>query len=118
MAGGDRLERVEIENTRTGERRAVDTPAVFTVVGAVPRTNWLPPEVETDTRGFIRTGRALAGSPYWTRAREAYLLETSQPGVFAGGDVRVDSVKRVSSAAGEGAMSVKFMHAHLAEAMH
>lgn len=116
MEGDERLERIEIENTQTGARRTIDTPAVFTFIGAVPRTGWLPDAIETDARGFILTGRAVANSPHWERERAPFMLETSRPGVFAAGDVRLGSVKRVASAVGEGAMAVKFVHEYLAGA--
>ena len=115
MQGGDRLERVVVENTRTGATRTIDTPAVFTFIGAVPRTEWLPREIETDRDGYVRTGRSAGDSPNWTRPRPPFLLETSWPGVFAAGDVRRGSVKRVASAVGEGSMAVKFVHEYLAE---
>lgn len=115
MAGAARLERVDIENTTTGEKRTIATPAVFTFIGAVPRTDWLPPQIDTDPKGFICTGRALANTPGWTRKRQPFLLETSQPGVFAAGDVRLGSAKRVAAAVGEGSMVVKFVHEYLAE---
>jgi thioredoxin reductase (NADPH) len=116
MQGSDRLERVVVENARTGATRTIDTPAVFTFIGAVPRTEWLPLEIETDDAGYIRTGRAAAHSPNWSRPRPPFLLETSWPGVFAAGDVRLGSVKRVASAVGEGSMAVKFVHEYLADA--
>jgi thioredoxin reductase (NADPH) len=115
MLGTDRLEGVEVEDTRTGERRILQAPAVFSFIGAVPRTGWLPPRIDTDPKGFIRTGRAVARSPQWGLEREPYLLETSHPGIFAAGDVRLGSTPRVASAVGEGAMAVKFVHAHLAD---
>ncbi len=115
MEGATRLERVEIENTKTGEKRTVTTPAVFTFIGAVPRTDWLPPQIETDPKGFICTGRTLADSTRWTKKRAPFLLETSHPGVFAAGDVRLGSAKRVASAVGEGSMAVMFVHEYLAE---
>ena len=83
---------------------------MFSFIGAVPRTDWLPPEIERDAKGFVRTGPALAQSPHWTGRRQPFLLETSRPGVFAAGDVRSGSVKRVASAVGEGAMAVQFVH--------
>ena len=81
----------------------------------MPRTDWLPPEIERDAKGFVETGPALAKSPHWTARRPPFLLETSRPGVFAAGDVRADSVKRVASAVGEGAMAVQFVHEYLKE---
>lgn len=115
MQGGERLERIVVANTRTGATRTIDTPAVFTFIGAVPRTDWLPDGILTDDDGYIRTGRAAADSPGWSASRPPFLLETSWPGVFAAGDVRRGSVKRVASAVGEGAMAVKFVHEYLAE---
>jgi thioredoxin reductase (NADPH) len=72
-------------------------------------------EIERDAQGFIQTGSALAQSQHWTRRRQPFLLETSRAGVFAAGDVRADSVKRVASAVGEGAMAVRFVHEYLKE---
>ena len=113
MLGDQRLEAVEIKNLRTGETRTVQTPAVFTFIGAIPCTNWLPAEIETDSNGFVKTGRLVSASPHWTADREPFFLETSRPGVFAAGDVRLGSTKRVASAVGEGAMAVQFVHEYL-----
>ena len=115
MHGNDRLQTVEILDTHAGQSRVVATPALFTFIGAVPRTGWLPDEVRTDDKGFIQTGRAAAGAPGWKAQRAPFLLETSHAGVFAAGDVRLGSVKRVASAVGEGAMAVTFVHEYLAE---
>ena len=110
MSGDSHLGSVEIVNSKTGAVRTLETPALFSFIGAVPRTDWLPPEIERDAKKFVRTGAALAQSPHWTARRQPFLLETSRPGVFAAGDVRSDSVKRVASAVGEGAMAVQFVH--------
>jgi thioredoxin reductase (NADPH) len=115
MRGNGQLSAVELLNHQTGKVQTVQTPAVFTFIGAVPRTDWLPAEIERDNKGFIRTGAALAQSAYWKSPRPPFLLETSRPGVFAAGDVRSDSIKRVASAVGEGAMAVKFVHEYLKE---
>jgi thioredoxin reductase (NADPH) len=115
MRGNSHLASVDTLDHKTGQERTVETPAVFTFIGAVPRTDWLPAEIERDTKGFVRTGAALAQSPHWTPRRQPFLLETSRPGVFAAGDVRADSVKRVASAVGEGAMAVQFVHEYLKE---
>ncbi len=115
MNGNGQLSSVEMLNHKTGQERTVRTPAVFTFIGAVPRTDWLPAEIERDNKGFIRTGQTLSQSPHWNSPRQPFLLETSRPGVFAAGDVRSDSVKRVASAVGEGAMAVKFVHEYLKE---
>jgi thioredoxin reductase (NADPH) len=113
MLGDQQLEAVEIKNLRTGEMRMVRTPAVFTFIGAIPCTDWLPREIETDTKGFVKTGRSVSDSPHWTADREPFLLETSRPGIFAAGDVRLGSTKRVASAVGEGAMAVQLVHEYL-----
>ncbi len=115
MSGDGHLGSVEIVNQKTGQDRTVETPALFSFIGAVPRTDWLPPEIERDARGFIRTGADVAQSPHWTSRRHPFLLETSRPGVFAAGDVRSGSIKRVASAVGEGSMVVQFVHEFLKE---
>jgi thioredoxin reductase (NADPH) len=113
MDGEGHLSAVEIVNSQTGERRTMETAAVFSFIGASPRTDWLPAEVERDAKGFVRTGAEMSKSRHWTVARTPFLLETSRPGVFAAGDVRSGSVKRVASAVGEGAMAVQFVHEYL-----
>jgi thioredoxin reductase (NADPH) len=115
MTGDSYLATVEIVNNKTGEKRVLETPALFSFIGAVPRTDWLGPEIEKDAKGFVRTGALLSESPHWTRRRQPFLLETSRTGVFAAGDVRSGSVKRVASAVGEGAMAVQFVHEYLKE---
>jgi thioredoxin reductase (NADPH) len=113
MRGDGHLEAVELVNMETGQTSMIETPAVFSFIGAVPRTGWLPPEIERDADGFIETGPAVAQSPHWKLARQPFLLETSSPGVFAAGDVRSGSSKRVASAVGEGAMAVQLVHQYL-----
>jgi thioredoxin reductase (NADPH) len=111
MSGGKMLEVVELENTATGEHRTVPTPAVFSMIGAKPCTEWLPPEIECDERGFIKTGLAVAQAPAWQGAgRSPGPLESSRPGIFAAGDVRSGSVKRCAAAVGEGGMAVEGVH--------
>jgi thioredoxin reductase (NADPH) len=113
MWGEGHLECVEITNNQTGRARSIRTSAVFTFIGAVPHTSWLPEGIETDPDGFVKTGLAAANSPLWSINRRPFFLETSQPGVFAAGDVRSGSMKRVASAVGEGAMAVAFVHEYL-----
>ena len=108
-----------MEDARTGARETLPASHLFVFIGGAPRTGWLDGAVVRDERGFIRTGPALlregrrpAG---WDVDRDPYLLETSLPGVFVAGDVRADSVKRVASAVGEGAMAVTLVHRYLEE---
>lgn len=116
MTGGKMLERVELENTGTRERRTVGTPAVFSMIGAKPCTNWLPPEIARDEKGFILTGAAVVEAPSWrTSKRQPAALETSVPGIFAAGDVRSGSVKRCAAAVGEGGMAIAGVHAAIGE---
>ena len=90
---------------------------MFVFIGAVPHTDWLGECIARDRHGFILTGPALkdAALKQWPLRREPFLLECSVPGVFAAGDVRSQSIKRVASAVGEGSVSVAFIHRHLAE---
>lgn len=107
IRGGKMLEAVELENMPTGERRTVETPAVFSMIGAKPCTNWLPPAIACDEKGFIKTGTAVADGPAWQKSKRAPgPLETSVPGIFAAGDVRSGSVKRCAAAVGEGGMAI------------
>ena len=115
MRGDGHLSAIDLLDSKTGQERTIETPAVFSFIGAIPRTDWVPSEIERDAQGFIRTGAALRQSPHWTGHRQPFLLETSRAGVFAAGDVRADSVKRVASAVGEGAMAVQFVHEYLKE---
>lgn len=115
MHGDNHLVAVGIQNRKTGERAPLEISALFSFIGASPRTDWLPAEVETDAHGFVLTGPALRASSRGPARREPFLLETSRQGVFAAGDVRSGSVKRVASAVGEGAMAVQFVHECLKE---
>ena len=115
MSGNQTLEEVELENTKTGERQVVRTPAVFSMIGARPCTEWLPEEIARDDRGFIKTGDDVAEAPAWrANKRRPGPLETSLPGIFAAGDVRSGSVKRCAAAVGEGGMAVAGIHLSLA----
>ena len=100
-----------------GTTTEVEASWLFVFIGAAPRTDWLGAEVARDGHGFVVTGHDLVSGPYaggWTLSRPPFALETSLPGVFAAGDVRADSMKRVASAVGEGSMSVYFVHRYLA----
>jgi thioredoxin reductase (NADPH) len=115
MGGNGSLAQIDVANARTGERRTIPVVALFSFIGAVPRTEWLPKEIETDSRGFVRTGPAVEQLSDGISRREPFLLETSRRGVFAAGDVRASSVKRVASAVGEGSMAIQFVHEYLKE---
>jgi thioredoxin reductase (NADPH) len=115
MHGTTHLQAIEVVNNQNGETRDLAVAAVFSFIGAIPCTEWLPGEIETDRKGFVRTGPQVALSAQWNARRQPFLLETSRAGVFAAGDVRADSVKRVASAVGEGSMAVRFVHEYLKE---
>jgi thioredoxin reductase (NADPH) len=107
MFGNKMLEEAELENTKTGERRVVRTPAIFSMIGANPCTEWLPSEIERDEKGFIKTGSVVTNAPAWKEnKRPPGPLETSLPNIFAAGDVRSGSVKRCAAAVGEGGMAI------------
>jgi thioredoxin reductase (NADPH) len=113
LEGGDRLERVYWRNAKTGEERSCDTHHLFLMTGAKPNTEWVNGCLALDSKQFVKTGPDLGSA--WTQRRPPFLLETSLPGVFAVGDVRAGSLKRVASAVGEGSMAVQFVHRVLAE---
>jgi thioredoxin reductase (NADPH) len=102
---------------RGNETMRASTNYVFSFIGAEPLTQWLGDSIARDERGFVLTGPAISGAALkdWPLKREPFLLECSVPGVFASGDVRSDSIKRVASAVGEGSVAVAFIHRHLAE---
>jgi thioredoxin reductase (NADPH) len=120
LVGEDHLEGVVVEDNRSGARRTLGAKALFVFIGAEANTGWLKGAVELDERGFVLTGRELDSSVLegngWHRlSREPYPLETSLPGVFAAGDGRSGSIKRVASAVGEGSMAVRLVHQYLAD---
>ncbi|HEY4051999.1 MAG TPA: FAD-dependent oxidoreductase [Acidobacteriaceae bacterium] len=112
--GGDHLERI-VTSTRLKDGKdslcTHEADALFVMIGADANTSWLPRDLERDDKGYILTGRYLTT---WKLGREPFPLETSLPGVFCAGDVRHDSIKRVSSAVGEGSMAIAFIHQYLA----
>ncbi|MFJ6934393.1 FAD-dependent oxidoreductase [Streptomyces sp. NPDC101132] len=116
VTGQDELESLAVEDNTSGERRELRAAALFVFIGARPRTDWLKGVLALDEKGFVLTGadaRAAADASRWDAlGRGPLLLETTLPGVFAAGDVRSGSVKRVASAAGEGAMAIRYVHEH------
>ncbi len=119
MAGrGDgHLEKLTLADRDSGATEEVSSSWLFVFIGASPRTGWLGPDVVRDSNGFVVTGQDLLSPAFarrWPLPRAPFTLETSVPGVFAAGDVRLDSMKRVASAVGEGAMSVYLVHRYLA----
>ena len=117
VKGDANLEGIAIADTTSGDTRSVPAFALFIFIGASPHTDWVADLVERDPQGFILTGRSLTRSGRrpqgWHLNRDPFFLETSVPGIFAAGDVRHRSVKRVASAVGEGSMAVQFVHQYL-----
>ena len=118
LVGDGTLEAIVVEDDTTGECRRLDVRALFVFIGAEPHTRWLADQVALDPRGFVFTGvdagRSSDGTTESTVDIPLYVLETSRPGVFAAGDVRSGSTKRVASAVGEGSMAVRLIHERLA----
>ena len=114
--GEDRLESLTVRDSATGDERTVPADGLFVLIGARPHTEWLPPEIACDEHGFVLTGPDIghqSGGPDWSRSRPPFMYETSAPGVFAVGDARARSVKRVAAAAGEGSVVIQQVHQHL-----
>jgi len=114
VRGDGRLESLTLMDEEHQRTEVVPAAAVFIMIGAVPHTEWLAPALSLDDHGFILTGRDLPPTD-WPLAREPYPFETARPGVFAAGDVRHGSVKRVAGAVGEGSVTVGSVHRYLAE---
>ncbi len=118
VRGGETLESVDVADKAAGAPETLSVAAMFVFIGQAPRTDWLGELVDRDKAGFVLTGVDLApvgGQPRgWPLTRQPFLLETNVPGIFCAGDVRSNSVKRIASAVGEGAMAVRFVHQHLA----
>jgi len=112
--GSGHLEALTLAERESGRVEEVPVSWLFIFVGASPRTDWLGDSVVRDDKGFVITGSDLLTQGRWSLQRPPYALETSVPGVFAAGDVRLDSMKRVASAVGEGAMSIYLVHRYLA----
>ena len=113
-AGDGRLERLTLRRG-SGETWEVDAAALFVLIGARPHTEWLPAAIERDPRGYVHTGPLVHRFDRWPLARPPHPYETSLPGVFAVGDVRLEAVKRVASAVGEGSVVIGQVHRYLEE---
>ncbi len=111
-AGDGRLERITVRDTRSGEQEVLGCRGLVLLLGAEPHCEWLPAEVATDGRGFVLTGRDVP-TDRWTDGIPPASLATTVPGVFAVGDIRATSMKRVAAASGEGASVVPLVHAWL-----
>ena len=118
VEGEGHVDRVALKSLDDGVSRVEEADALFMFIGCRPRTEWLPPEVLCDAKGFVLTGRDLMAadgySRVWKESREPLPLETSVPGVFAAGDVRAGAMNRVASAVGEGSMVVRLVNNYLA----
>jgi thioredoxin reductase (NADPH) len=116
--GDDRLAGVTIRDRRTGTTQREPADGLFIFIGADAMTDWLPAEIVRDRLGYVCTGRDvldfLGDAHPWPHERDPFLLETSVPGIFAAGDVRHGSIKRVAAGVGEGSMSIAFTHAYIA----
>ena len=111
--GDDQLEAIEVIDRRAGTTSRRDTTALFVLIGADAATDWLPSEIARDEHGFVLTGADAMKAGQWKADREPFALETSAPGIFAIGDVRSGSVKRVAAAVGEGGIAIAFVHRYL-----
>lgn len=116
--GGDHLEAIAVANSAAGETTRRNADALLILIGADAETGWLPQEIHRDAQGYIVTGAGAMRSGLWSGERDPFLLETSVPGIFAVGDVRAGSTKRVAASVGEGSMAIAFVHQHLAQTEH
>ncbi|WP_426321066.1 FAD-dependent oxidoreductase [Microbacterium sp. E-13] len=114
LHGGDTLQSADIADRRAGSVERRDVDVLFVMIGADAETAWLPPQIARDARGFVLTGADAADSGTWPETRRPFALETTVPGVFAIGDVRSGSVKRVVAGVGEGGAAIAFTHQYLA----
>jgi thioredoxin reductase (NADPH) len=113
--GDTSLEGIDVRDAATGETTRLGSGGLFIFIGADAETGWLPPEIALDQKGYVLTGPDVRDAGRWQLERDAYLLETSVPGVFACGDVRFSPAKRVAAAVGEGSMAIAFVHQYLRE---
>jgi thioredoxin reductase (NADPH) len=112
--GEPRLEWIDLADRDSGRRERRTTSGLFIFIGAAPRTEWLPIEIQRDRHGFVQTGTSI-DTVRWPLTRRPHPFETSVPGVFAAGDVRAGSVKRVAAAVGEGSVTIPMIHDYLDE---
>jgi thioredoxin reductase (NADPH) len=115
VCGDVSLEAIDVRNSATGETTRLRSGGLFIFIGADAETAWLPSEIALDGNGFVLTGPDVRAVGRWDLKRDPYLLETSVPGIFACGDVRLGPVKRVAAAVGEGSMAIAFVHQYLKE---
>jgi thioredoxin reductase (NADPH) len=113
--GDTHLTAIDIRDRRTAEVRRHDSGGLFVFIGATAETNWLPAEIARDPNGYILTGDEVVRAGRWSERRDPYLLESSVPGIFACGDVRLSSVKRVAAAVGEGSMVIALVRQFLSQ---
>jgi thioredoxin reductase (NADPH) len=113
--GDASLEGIDVRDAGTGGTTRLGSGGLFIFIGADAETAWLPPEIAVERRGYVLTGPDVRGAGRWRLDRDPYLLETSVPGIFACGDVRLSPVKRVAAAVGEGSMAIAFVHRFLTE---
>lgn len=113
--GDTHLTGIDIRDGASAQVRRQDCGGLFVFIGADAETGWLPADIARDARGYLLTGDDVVKAERWSHSRDPYLLESSVPGVFACGDVRLSPVKRVASAVGEGSMVIAFVHKYLQE---
>jgi thioredoxin reductase (NADPH) len=111
--GDEQLEAIEVIDRTTGTTSRRDARVLFVLIGAEATTDWLPPEISRDKNGFVLTGSEAMKTGQWKADREPFALETSAPGIFAVGDIRSGSVKRVAASVGEGGVSIALVHRYL-----
>jgi thioredoxin reductase (NADPH) len=114
--GETSIEEIDVRDAGTGETTRLPSGGLFIFIGADAETGWLPPEIARDQKGYVLTGSDVGAAGRWQLDRDPYLLETSVPGIFACGDVRLSPVKRVAAAVGEGSMAIAFVHQYLRDA--
>jgi thioredoxin reductase (NADPH) len=111
--GDERLEAIEVIDRRAGTTSRRGARALFVLIGAEAATDWLPSEIARDEHGFVLTGTDARKAGVWNGDREPFGLETSAPGIFAVGDIRSGSVKRVAASVGEGGTAIAMVHRYL-----